>query len=366
MSPRVKTLLLKIHRWLGLALGVLITVQGLTGLAVGYRDELNRLVHHDAMVVAPNTMQAPLQTIVEAARSLREGARVTRIDYPTQPDEAYLVRIEGPQPAGMMLASFDPGTGQMLRAASLAAWPVEYAYFLHYTLLNGDMGERVVGFTGLGILIMAVMGVLIWWPGLRALKAALKVKLSAGPQRALRDLHRVGGTVAALFLVLAAFTGLCLAWSPVVTPLVKAVAPTREVKVPAPLVKDCPAPAAVDDAVAAAQVRKNGEAIKSVRFPAKGQIVAVYYVSGTVHKPRATDHVWVDACTAQVLATKEAATALAGNVILDWLLPIHSGEWLGAAGRVLSVLAAAALAALGMTGYVLWFARKTKARKIAP
>jgi uncharacterized iron-regulated membrane protein len=84
-----------------------------------------------------------------------------------------------------------------------------------------------------------------------------------------------------------------------------------------------------------------------------------------MEKPRATDHVWVDRCTAQVLAKKEADTALAGNLIFDWLLPIHAGEWLGLPGRILAVIGALALAGFGITGYVLWIARKTKTRKVA-
>jgi uncharacterized iron-regulated membrane protein len=51
-----------------------------------------------------------------------------------------------------------------------------------------------------------------------------------------------------------------------------------------------------------------------------------------------------------------------GDTFFDWLLPIHSGEWLGLPGRLLSWSAALALVVMGISGYGLWVIRRMRRR----
>ena len=358
---RAKPVLLKVHRWIGLIVGLLIIVQGLTGTMVAFRHELNRVVHANALVVAPPAALAPMQAVVAAAKSAYPDRRVTRIDYPVRADDAYLVRMEVKAGGDIAFAAVDPGAARVLRKGALAAWPVEFAYQVHTELLSGDTGERVVGFTGLMILFMALTGPFVWWPGLGRMKPALQVNLRTDLYRGARDLHRLAGLMAAPVLLVIASTGVMMAWKPWLSPVVTTIAPVADQPAPKAAPGPCAAPRSLDEAIAAGAARRPGEAIKSVRFPGKGgKVVAVYLRSTELNDARATDHVWVDACTAKVLRVKTAATEASGSRFFNGLLHIHTGQWLGLAGRLLVLFAAATVAGLGITGYIQWVSRTRK------
>jgi uncharacterized iron-regulated membrane protein len=359
---RAKPLLLKVHRWVGLIVGLLIITQGLTGTLVAFRHELNRTLHSSAMVVAPPAHPAPMQAILAGARSAYPDRRVTRIDYPVAADEAYLVRLET-KSGDIAFAAVEPSTARVLRKGPLAAWPVEFAYQVHTTLLSGETGERVVGFTGLMILFMALTGPFVWWPGVGRMKPALQVNLSSGVYRGGRDLHRLAGLAAAPVLLIIAATGVMMAWQPWLAPVVSLVAPVADLPAPKAAKAPCVGPHTLDEAVAAAVAQKPGQVIKGVRFPGKGKVVAVYLKSLDLANPRATDHVWVDACTAKILRQKSAATEAPGSKFFNSLLFVHTGQWLGIVGRVLVLLAAAIAVGLVVTGYIQWVTRTAKMRR---
>jgi uncharacterized iron-regulated membrane protein len=358
-----KLVLIRLHRWVGLAVGLLVILQGVTGATVAFRHELNRLVHPAALVVAPPAQAATLQAVAAAAKAAAPDRKLARIDTPARADDAYLVRLDG-KAGDIAYAAVDPGSARVLRLAPLAGWPVEFLYQLHMSLLSGDAGERVVGFTGLGLLFMALTGPFVWWPGRARIRDGLEVRLDVDLHRGSRDLHRLGGVLAAPVLALTAATGLLMAWQPWLAPAVNLVAPVVETKAPKPLPGACAAPRSLDEAVAAAAGRHTGQTIKSVRFPGKGgKVVAVYFRALGTSNGRATDHVWVDVCSATVLREKGALSEPAGSRFFNGLLWIHTGQWLGGLGRVLALLAALTAAGLGVTGFIQWWTRTARMRR---
>src|SRR5689334_2145056 len=130
----LKAQLLRLHRWVGLAVGVMVILQGLSGTAIAFRHELNRLIHPGSLVVAPPARLAPLAAIAAAGKAAFPDRKLARIDTPVTRDDAYLVRLDAPDGAIAMVA-VDPGTGRVLRQGPLIAWPVEWLYQLHNNLL---------------------------------------------------------------------------------------------------------------------------------------------------------------------------------------------------------------------------------------
>ena len=358
-----KLLLIKLHRWVGLVVGLLVILQGVTGAAVAFRHELNRLIHPQALVVAPPAHAAPLAAIAAAGKAAFPDRKLARIDLPVAPDDAYMVRLDAPS-GDIAYAAVDPRTAQVLRQGPLAAWPVEFLYQLHMNLLSGETGERIVGFTGFGLLFMLLTGPFVWWPGLGRMRQALTVNLSVDLHRGTRDLHRLAGLLAVPILLVSAATGLLMAWQPWLSPALNLVAPVVETKAPKAAPGPCAQPASLDDAVTSAAARHPGQTIKSVRFPGKGgKVVAVYFRALNTSNGRATDHVWVDACSAKVLREKGALTEAAGSQFFNGLLWVHTGQWLGVVGRVLVLLGALTAAGLGISGFIQWLARNARLRR---
>lgn len=350
-SARLKPGFLKVHRWIGLVAGLFVLIQGLTGSLIAFRPELNRILH-PAMIVTPVDHPVLLARMIKTAQAAMPGFKVTRTDYPRRPDDAYLLRLAG-KGGALTIVTMD-GAGHVTRAAPLSGWPVEWAYQIHIGTLYG--GEPMIGYVGLALIVMALTGLYVWWPLRSRFKGAFRVATDT-PARATRDLHRFLGTALSPVLLVMALTGLTMAWTEWMRPAVALVLPFSPDTAPRPPKKPCARNAPIDDDVAAAIAKRPGQTVKSVRVQAKGRIVAVYFQSPIAYPARITDHVWVNACTAEVMVVNDQAQARAGNWLFNWLLPIHSGEWLGLPGRLLSWTAALSLIFMSMTGYVLWVIR---------
>jgi vanillate O-demethylase ferredoxin subunit len=122
----------------------------------------------------------------------------------------------------------------------------------------------------------------------------------------------------------------------------------------------------LDEVIAAARERYGDARIKNVRFPGgHGRVVAVFFETPSTTRPRASDQVWLDGYTAATLGRYEAGTLPAGNVVLDLMLPIHSGEVFGIVGRVLFLFGALCLSGLAITGVWQWFERR-RLRSLPP
>src|SRR6185437_3163356 len=157
-TARSRPVLLKLHRWIGLFAGIFVLLQGLTGSLIAFRYELDRAIHPTAMVVLAHQIPAPLAALIGAAQKALPGYKVTRVDYPRQPDDAFIARLTG-KAGDFAIATLD-AAGHVTRAAPLAAWPVEFAYQWHIGTFYG--GEPMMGFVALAVLAMALSGLYVW------------------------------------------------------------------------------------------------------------------------------------------------------------------------------------------------------------
>ena len=355
----VRPALLSIHRWIGLAFGALLIVQALTGVAIVFREEANRALHADALTVHPVGQAASVQQMTDMVRARHGDARVTRIEYPTAPDEAFLFRIEPRAGGHHRIVTVDPYRGVITRDGTLGAWPIEWLFELHHELLSGETGATVVGMSGIALFFMAVTGPFLWWPGRNRIRQGFAITFKGGAYRGARDLHRVIGIGFALLLATSAFTGIVMVWKAPLQTALNTIVPT--ISKPAVKVKERTDVALLplDQVVAAAQARYGGAQVRNVRFPGgTGRVVNVFLEARDYPRPRASNQIWLDGYTAEPLGTYEAAANPPGNGFIDWMLPIHSGEFLGTPGRWLFLFEALALASFGITGFWMWLARR--------
>jgi uncharacterized iron-regulated membrane protein len=354
-----RSTLVAFHRWVGLIFGLFLFVQGLTGVAIVFRDDLNRALHHEAMTVAPSGAPLPMQQLLEVVRKAHPEGDVLRIDYPKRPTDAVYFRVENRDHSALRFVSVDPYRGLVTRDGTLSAWPVQWLFELHQELLVGDVGENLVGITGLALLCITLTAPFVWWPGRRQLKRSLGVTLKAGAYRGFRDLHRVGGILIVIVLFCSATTGLITIYRKEIQPVVAAFAPIHER--PAPKVaKRADVPLLpLDQIVADARNRYGGSPVRNVRFPGgSGRVVVVYLEPRGTDRPRASDQLWFNAYTGEVLGKYEAASLPGGNLFFDWMLPIHTGQAFGIVGRVIFLSAALLLSGLALTGFLQWLLRR--------
>lgn len=347
-----------LHRWIGLALGAVLLLQSLTGAAMVFRNELNHALHRAALTVVPAGATVSVQTLADQVRALHPTLHIVRIEFPRNADEAFWFRLEDAQGDAVRYVSVDPYRALITRDAPLIGWPAHWLFELHEELLLGPAGLNIVGVLAVGLLLLAAIGLYLWWPGLKGFRRSFKVKLSSGAFRGARDLHRVAGVCVAIVLMTTAITGILVIWR---APFQSIVAPWSPITIrPAP--KVAPEPGAtllpVDTMVAAARQLYGDAQIKSVRIPGgHGRVIAVYLQASGTTRARATDQVWFNGYTGAKLASYEAASVSPATTFFDWALPIHTGQAFGLAGRLIFMLAALTLSGLVFTGFLQWILR---------
>ena len=63
---------------------------------------------------------------------------------------------------------------------------------------------------------------------------------------------------------------------------------------------------------------------------------------------------WLDSRSGQVLARRDPAQFTAGDSLLRWMHPLHSGQAMGGPGRLLVCLCGLLPLLLGLTGWLRW------------
>lgn len=344
------------HRWFGLPLSLLLLVQALTGAVVLFRHEANDFLH-PAALTADAGPSLPLQTVVTAVMRERPDAKLLRIDFPSTPDGTPILRLD--RGGTEWRLSVDPGSGRVKREATIAAWPIEWIFDLHYTLLLGKNGQTIAGLSGLGLLILSITGPILWWRGRPRGRSLFAVADSGRRARFLRDLHRLTGILAALPLILLSFTGMMVALKIWTSVLVGLIAPVTAK--PAPVVAARPDQPLLplDRIIAAAQADRPGAPIRNIRFPGgTGRVVLVFLKDQAASRPDATWQVWVNAYDATILARYSEDVQAPGSRFLEWMLPLHTGSAGGLALRLFWLLAALGLSGLLVTGAWGWLARR--------
>ncbi len=102
---------------------------------------------------------------------------------------------------------------------------------LHENFLAGPAGRTVNGFGALAVLLMALSGLVLWWPGIARWRRSLRMQRNVGWRRTLWDLHSMVGIWSAGFILIFALSGLYLCFYEVFHALADLLQPPTEANV---------------------------------------------------------------------------------------------------------------------------------------
>jgi uncharacterized iron-regulated membrane protein len=113
----------------------------------------------------------------------------------------------------LYVAAMPPPTvaeAQVGRSSTTGFWLVTKLIELHDSLLAGPTGRKVNGVGALAVLLMASTGMVIWWPGRKRWRRSLTLRRSVGWKRFTWDLHSAIGFWCCGFVLVSALSGLYL------------------------------------------------------------------------------------------------------------------------------------------------------------
>ena len=183
--------LFQVHLWLGLLLGIYLVVISVSGSAVVFRREVS--IWFIPQFV-PSTEGEAL-TGDELARAIERvyssaGYGLVRFSEPQRQRRPVSVLVERDGVEHGRL--FDPfAVADMGESFPAPVRVMEWLVSLHDDLLTGFSGRKVNGFAGGVVVLLALTGAVIWWPGRRRWRQSLYVTPSMS--RRLWHLHSATG-----------------------------------------------------------------------------------------------------------------------------------------------------------------------------
>lgn len=351
---------LKLHRWIGLSVGLLLLIQGLTGAILVFRDELEPLLQ-PSLIVAEQPARLPVQALLDAFHRAHPEAELQRADFPESAREAVILSWKAKDAPG--LTAIDPYSARIVRDGPSSRWPLEVVFNIHDALLAGPVGETLIGIEGLALLAMAISGILHWWPGAARLRQGFRVRLNGNADLRWRTLHRSVGAGVSLILILSAVTGALMVWKPSFRAALSTV--TKAEGKPSPKVakQEGRAMLPVDPLIAAARAHYGDTSLRQLRFSSGGRVVAIYLESNRTIRADGTAQAYFNRYEGTEVAHYIAGTQSAASEGIDWLYTVHTGRWGGVVTRALMVLVGLTLAGMAASGLWLWISRTGKQRK---
>jgi uncharacterized iron-regulated membrane protein len=409
--PSLRPLMTFIHRWVGLFMAGFLFVSGVTGAVISWDHELDDLLNPHLMFA--RSKDGPALAPLDLARQIEARDPRVQVTYlPLAPEPggtlAFGVEPNRDPATGKLFEPhynqvfIDPVTGaEQGRREWGAVWPitsetfVSFLYVLHYSLHIPEMwgidrwGIWLLGVVAILWTLDCFVGFYLTLPPRR--KAASKgdaktgksfwsrwkpawvIKTSARAYRINFDIHRAFSLWLWGVLFTVAFTAFSLnLYTEVFYPIMSKVSKVT----PSPFDLRTP----VDHHSPIIATRTYAQVLGSARAeaakrgwpaPAGGAFYSPEYgIYGVAFHEPGGDHgsagvgppyLYYDGKTGALLGDSQPWKGTAADIFVQAQFPLHSGRILGIPGRILISLTGAVVAALSVTGVVIWW-KKRKAR----
>lgn len=402
----MKKIFRKIHLWLSVPFGLIITLVCFSGAMLVFENEVNEWFRRDLYYVE-TVKESPLpmdKLLEKVATTLPDSVSVTGVSISSDPGRAYQVSLSKLRRASLYV---DQYTGEVKGKSERSGFFM-FMFRMHRWLLDSMnpgnegifWGKMIVGVSTLLLVFVLISGIVIWWPRTRkALKNSLKITATKGWRRFWYDLHVAGGMYALIFLLAMALTGLTWSFPWYRTAFYKVFG--VEVQQRAAQGHEQKSDAQKRDTKLAAhrekkregnEVRKgersrrpenNHSDMYSVTSPfvywqeiydklrrQNPEYKQISISSGTASvsfnrfgNQRASDRYSFNTDNGEFTETSLYQHQDKSGKIRGWIYSVHVGNWGGMFTRILTFIAALLGSALPLTGYYLWIKRLIKVRK---
>ena len=402
----MKKIFRKIHLWLSVPFGLIITLVCFSGAMLVFENEVNEWSRPDLYYVE-TVKESPLsmdKLLEKVAMALPDSVSVTGVSISSDPGRAYQVSLSKPRRASLYV---DQYTGEVKGKSERSGFFM-FMFRMHRWLLDSMnpgnegifWGKMIVGVSTLLFVFVLISGIVIWWPRTRkALKNSLKITVSKGWRRFWYDLHVAGGMYALIFLLAMALTGLTWSFPWYRTAFYKVFGVEVQQRAAQGHEQKSDAQKRNTKLVAHREKKREGNEVRkgersgrpennhsdmySVTSPfvywqeiydklrrQNPEYKQISISSGTASvsfnrfgNQRASDRYSFNTDNGEFTETSLYQHQDKSGKIRGWIYSVHVGNWGGMFTRILTFIAALLGAALPLTGYYLWIKRLIKVRK---
>ena len=402
----MKKIFRKIHLWLSVPFGLIITLVCFSGAMLVFENEVTEWFRRDLYYVE-TVKESPLpmdKLLEKVATTLPDSVSVAGVSISSDPGRAYQVSLSKPRRASLYV---DQYTGEVKGKSERSGFFM-FMFRMHRWLLDSMnpgnegifWGKMIVGVSTLLLVFVLISGIVIWWPRTRkALKNSLKITATKGWRRFWYDLHVAGGMYALIFLLAMALTGLTWSFPWYRTAFYKVFGVEVQQRAAQGHEQKSDAQKRNTKLAAHREKKREGNEVRkgersrrpennhsdmySVTSPfvywqeiydklrrQNPEYKQISISSGTASvsfnrfgNQRASDRYSFNTDNGEFTETSLYQHQDKSGKIRGWIYSVHVGNWGGMFTRILTFIAALLGSALPLTGYYLWIKRLIKVRK---
>ncbi len=361
-SRKLRNAAFYLHRWLGLVIGAILILVGITGSLLVFQEEISARIdswQFGPVVAAPESISPG--KVLDNARAAHPDWQIINLTFPKDGTHPYKIRMKTPGADpdvyldGYREVFVNPHTGAVMGDREERKSFYRVLVNLHYRLFAEDTGIFIVGLSALFLLVICITGVMLW-PGWRKLVNGFKIKWNARPGRLNFDLHKVIGIAAVVFLAITAFTGACWNFYDTSKSVIYGLTGTTSLPDPVSVPILGGPPLALDEILKKADVAFPEGKTTLVYLPHEPEEVFMVFKKVGGGMPFANT-VYLDRFSGGVLRVDQETKAATGDRILSSFYPLHFGTFWGLPSRIIYLLVGLAPAALLGTGGVMYWYR---------
>lgn len=373
----LRKLWLRVHLYLGLFGGALFVLMSLTGSFLVFYKAIDEWLNPIQLTTSGSGPYKPLNEVVETAQAAApSGGWLDSLELPFHEREVFKawqkVPTGQPEQFRWYQVAIDPYTGAILsRDREWGGYLVSFIYELHESLLIDELGQTLVGFVAIFLLVSIGTGVFLWWPRSGKVRQAFLPVTGGSLIRRHYQLHKLSGAYSAIVLAVLAFTGVYLAFPTYVIPLVSVFSSVDGASDDGPVqshpISGAPS-LSVEQAVGLAQSLFPDGTITYIGIP--HEATDAYEMTmrrpGDVRESVGSSMVWLDQYSGAVLKVRDWRAFTAGETFVAWLFPLHNGEAFGLIGRWIVFFAGFIPLVLYVTALRMWWLKRQAHRRQKP
>jgi len=348
-----------LHRWLGLTVGFVFLIAGLTGTLLAYAPELTGWMFPVIDGPPPENWQFRRAEILKRVSVEHAQGDVTLIRFPNMDQGAYEIYL-----ANDALEYRDALNGDVVLTRTPYSDLLSFSRELHTHLLMGHEGEELLGWLGVAMLVLVATGLWLWWPRFGMWRFAFRQPRSTALAPQLFWWHKTVGFISLATLFFVTLTGVAMVFYTPAQKILTGMFGGEPPVIPSTLPADSPATGTNWSRVLAA-LDGTLPAGRTVFFypPSTSNDVLRFrkQMPGELH-PNGRSFIAL-APDGELLHASDATTLAAGMRATNAIYPLHAGKADSETWRLVVALMGLAPLFFFVTGLWLWRLRGGRAKQ---